>query len=108
MSTTVSESERQALIAEADVAHAQYPQYRNHWDDWTVVEMTKRISARGRVQFEKGDRVLCSPETQTEKVPQRGKSGAPYSEWPEVEFAVCYSARTGIDTLVRMASVRRI
>jgi len=96
-----------AIRAEANARHAQYPQYAGAWDDWHLVTVTKRISSRGGVAFEKGEIALCKPTTRMDKIPVRGKS-LPYDEWPEVEFATLYSRRNGVNTAVRVRDVRRV
>ncbi len=98
----------ETLRAEAERSHAQWPQYRNHWDGWRVVEVTKRQTGKGRrVQFEAGDVALAEPDTRRERVAPRG-TPVPYEEWPVVEFVTVHSWRTGIDTSVRAANVQEV
>jgi hypothetical protein len=70
---------RAALVAEADTAHLQYPQYREHWDGWRVAEVTRRFRTKLGVAFEPGDLVLVSPETYDEKVAPRSRTPLPYA-----------------------------
>jgi hypothetical protein len=39
----------------AKAAHKDFPQYRNHWDGWTLFRVLKRIKTKGGVAFEAGD-----------------------------------------------------
>ncbi len=94
--------------ADAEQAHARYPQYANHWDDWRIAEITRRVRTKSGVAFERGDLVLVAPTTYTEKVPPRGQPFAEYHEWPEREFATAYSFRTGNDTAVLATEVREV
>lgn len=101
------EALRAKLVAQANAAHAQYPQYAGHWDAWRLAEVTRRQTGKSGLQFETGDLTLVSPETRTDKIPPRGTS-LPYAQWPEVLFTTAYSFRTGNDTAVRADRIREI
>lgn len=97
----------ETMRATAEAAHAQYPQYAGHWDDWTVGMVTKRIRTKSGVAFEKGDQVMVSPDTRSERIPPRGLDKyRPYDEWPVKQFRTCYSFRNQIDTSVPADAVR--
>lgn len=49
------------LIAEADAEHAEFPQYRNHWNQWIAVRALRDIKHRGMVVVPAGDAVLMDP-----------------------------------------------
>lgn len=107
-SAATIESLRQALIAEAAAAHAQYPQYEGHWDGWRVAEVTRRQVSKGRREaFRAGELVLVAPDTRHERVAPKG-SMVEYDQWPMVEFATAYSRSNKIDTAVRAANIREV
>lgn len=95
------------LRREADAAHAEWPQYVGHWDDWRVAQVTRKVSTKQGVAFEAGDLVLVAPAVTTERVPPCGK-GVEYSEWPERAFAKAYSHRNAIDTNVLVGLIREV
>lgn len=93
------------LRAEAEAAHAQYPQYAGHWDGWRVAVITKRIRTKFGVAFERGDHVLVSPDTRQERViPKRATD--PQFETRTV--ATAYSWRNRIDTSVDARYVQEL
>lgn len=49
------------LTSEAEATHAEYPQYRDHWNDWTVAVAKRDVKSRGAVIVSKGDSVLFNP-----------------------------------------------
>lgn len=52
-----------AIRETAERDHAQYPQYRGHWDGWTAVKFRKVVkNKRGQVAFEPGDISIVSPD----------------------------------------------
>jgi hypothetical protein len=103
----VIEHLRQALIAEAAAANAQYPQYAGHWDSYRVAEVTRNVGKPSRRAFRAGELVLVASSTYTERVaPKRGM--VPYEQWPLVEFATAYSRSNGIDTAVRATDIREV
>jgi hypothetical protein len=104
----VLEHLRRALITEAAAAHAQYPQYEGHWDNWRVAEITRRVRTKMGVAFQAGDLVLVAPQTTTEKVAPRSRQPIAYEDWPTKEFATAYSRRNGIDTAVPVPYVREV
>ena len=55
----------QELIDQANSTHAQYPQYKGHWDTWLVAEAKRNIRIRGRQVAAKGDQVLFNPASFT-------------------------------------------
>lgn len=99
---------RVALVAEADTAHLQHPQYREHWGGWRVAEVTRRIRTKLGVAFEPGDLVLVSPKTYDEKVAPSSRSILPYAEWPTKTFGTAYSRRNGVDTAVPVRDIREV
>lgn len=74
------------ILAIAMSAHAEFPQYENHWDDWIVVEINQDVVTKAGQAFVKGDRVLMEPPS---KAALFGNFGAFY-----------YSIRNGMDTLL--------
>ncbi|MEK6443690.1 hypothetical protein [Pseudonocardia sp. T1-2H] len=76
--------------AEAEAAHAAYPQYLGHWTDWTLVEITEHVRTKSGIAFEPGDLVLANPK-----------------RWDSM-FVTCYSYRNGVDTSVPSSFVRAI
>jgi hypothetical protein len=111
MATNLTESELTARAAEiraqANAAHAQYPHYAGHWDNWTLMEITRKVQRHGRVMFERGEVVLVSPEVERERLPMRGRD-LPYSQWPMVELSTAYSVRSSGDVVVRTAWLRKV
>jgi hypothetical protein len=57
----LAESLRLALIAEADAAHVQYPQYRGHWDGWVLVRFKRNVTTKMGRAFDKGEIALAKP-----------------------------------------------
>ena len=53
------------LIAAADAAHAQYPQYAGHWDGWVAMRATREVRTKGGVRVTAGEVVLVDPATLT-------------------------------------------
>lgn len=90
------ETVRAALVAEAEHTHAQYPQYRNHWDGYGLASITRRSKTKFGVAFEAGDIVLARPENN------------PADPYGGRESITCYSFRNGIDTSVLVRNVRRL
>lgn len=84
---------------EAIRAHAEYPRYEGHWDDWVLARITSRISTRLGVAFEKGDLVLVHPDVET-----LGE----FSRYPGRQTRTAYSFRTAVDTCVRADYVQLI
>jgi hypothetical protein len=74
---------RRAVEAAAEAEHAAYPQYVGHWagPEWVLVRLTRRITTKLGLAFERGDVTL-------------GKRGPITGEW------TVYSLRNGIDTAV--------
>lgn len=105
---SVLESLRQALIAEAADAHAQYPQYEGHWDTWRVAEITRPVRTKMGQAFRAGELALVAPETYTEKVAPRSRQPIAYENWPTKTFATAYSRSNGIDTSILATYVREV
>ena len=61
--TTTRPTTLAGLKAEAEAAHAQFPQYKGHWDGWKLARITRRIRTKLGVAFEPGDVVLAKDET---------------------------------------------
>lgn len=49
------------IRSHANEAHTAYPQYRGHWDGWTLAKIRRRIDTKAGVCFEPGDVVLVAP-----------------------------------------------
>lgn len=55
------EQVRQGLLRDANASHAEYPQYANYWDDWSVVQVNKLICWKNYKRYPmlaEGDLVL--------------------------------------------------
>lgn len=78
------------LRATAAAAHAQYPQYKGHWDGWVVAQIKRQIRTKAGVAFTKGEWVLAKPEI------REGKQldGSTYRS------VTCYSVSNKMDTSV--------
>lgn len=50
-----------AFKAEAEAAHAQYPQYQGHWDGWVLGQLTRTVRTKLGVAGVKGELVLMAP-----------------------------------------------
>lgn len=78
------------LLRQADAAHVQYAQYKDHWNDWTPVVVAKGQRSKSGQGFIEGDIVLMSPES------YKPESGTRMN----TTFRTCYSWRTGINTSI--------
>lgn len=60
----MNNTEMQSLIntirAEAEAKHAKYPQYKNHWDGWFLVRITRKIETKAGLCFDKGEIALAT------------------------------------------------
>jgi hypothetical protein len=84
MTTTTKYSEiKQALIAQADAQHAQYPQYANYWDNWVVAKINKTIKLRGKDVAFVNNYVLVNPNS---------FGTNPESRFPNVVWCTAYFA----------------
>lgn len=57
---------RAMLIVSAEMRHAEFPQYRGHWDGWKVARATQTLQWRGYpgpdyTMLREGDLVLVEP-----------------------------------------------
>jgi hypothetical protein len=52
-----------ALIAAADAAHTEFPQYAGHWDRWVAIVADRDVKHRGRVVVPAGTAVLMDPSS---------------------------------------------
>lgn len=53
---------REALIDMAEANHAEYPQYRGHWDAWKLAELTSdTFTKTGQLRAPAGTLVLVGP-----------------------------------------------
>lgn len=77
------------LKKDANYAHRQFPQYAGHWDAWVLGRITKKISTKGGLAFEKGDVVLVNPNSLTYQIPEGPKKG--------IVSPTCYSFRCKVD-----------
>lgn len=41
-----------------DNLHSQYPQYKNHFDDWQMVTVTQDVTTKAGQAFKAGDKTL--------------------------------------------------
>jgi len=73
------------LIAVAEDQHAQYPQYRGHWDTWSVGTLRKDIKSRGAVIGVRGENVLVDPDSLTKPDDPEVVAG-----WRRAGFIVAY------------------
>lgn len=96
LTTTEAEAIRQSLIAEANRAHAQYPQYKGHWDGFILVRATRVMRGKGGLYAEAGELLLAQPEV---------SPPSPYDRYPGVAFRTMYSNRLGWDFSQRDAWV---
>jgi hypothetical protein len=82
---------KQAIIEQAEAAHARYPQYAGHWsgEEWKLVKVNRRIVSKLGVAFEVGDVTIARPD------PYDERDNAGRLLW----FA--YSTRNNVDTAVR-------
>lgn len=74
---------RAEVIEQAEAAHAQYPQYRGHWDgdEWVLVQFKRRVTTKLGDAFLPGDITLARMDDDT--------------------YPTAYSLRNRIDTSVR-------
>ena len=81
---------KQAIIEQANRDHAQYPQYRGHWDgpEWILVRFKKAIKTKMGLAFERGDVTVARAD--------RGGDS---------KYITAYSFRNRIDTSVPLKAV---
>jgi hypothetical protein len=93
----MNNTEQQVLIetirAEAEAKHAQYPQYKGHWDGWFLIRMTRRVRSKLGVAFEKGEIALAKEDD--------------FPDGPRQMF-VAYSRRNNVDTLIGFDKAKRV
>ena len=84
-----------AIAAEAQRAHARWPQYAGHWetDEWRVVRVTRRVRTKLGVAFEAGDLTILRIEPPDERF------GLP-------ALHMAYSWRNRCDTAIRPTHYR--
>lgn len=83
-----------ALKADAERAHASYPQYAGYWDSHFLGRVKRTVRTKMGVAFEKGDLALV------------GEYEAPESiEGLKVSCFSCYSNRNGCETVLRKKDV---
>jgi len=80
---------KSTIKAKAEAAHAAYPQYKNHWNGWALVQVTKIVKTKFGVAFLKGEMSLGKYE-------------------PETGFWTVYSVSNKIDTSVNAKHVKVI
>lgn len=85
---------KEQLVAQADKAHAKFPQYKNHWSGkkWFVAEIRKNITTAFGQAFRKGDVVLAKKD---------GSFGG-------IPVVMCYSYRTRIDTSIEASCIKEV
>lgn len=90
---------RNLIVATADEAHAQYPQYAGHWNgpEWQLGEVARQVRTKSGVAFRRGDIVLFRERTEEEC-----RAGCAPG------FVTAYSVRNGIDTSVPAGYVHAI
>jgi hypothetical protein len=86
-----------ALKADADQSHAQFPQYKGHFDGYALCRVKKTIKTKAGIAFEKGDLAIMTPF----------KSFDVYNHAFDSTMTV-YSARNGVDTVVRSCDVESV
>jgi hypothetical protein len=98
---TLIETLTSRFRAEAEAKHAQYPQYKGHWDGWGLVQVTRRVKTKCGEAFKKGeialgkrDEPVVDPTLHPETLAQLNRPS----------YTV-YSRSNGIDTLVRASQV---
>lgn len=76
--------QKEQIVEQAALAHAEYPQYDGHWDgpEWFLVKFTRRVRTKSGVAFEPGDVSIA-------RSPEDGD-----------EYPTAYSLRNKIDTSV--------
>lgn len=90
MTKTTQQATITALRTEAEAKHADYPQYKGHWDGWFLIDITHRVVGRLGTSFEKGDYALAKVDE------------------TRPDAFTAYSTRTGWDTLVPMTKAVRV
>jgi hypothetical protein len=82
---------RSKLISQAEAAHAQYPQYRGHWDNWILGRVKRRVTMRKTGwHIEKGTLLLMEPQAEPLTMgPYVGKN-----------FRIVYSPVSNMDTSI--------
>ena len=87
----MSQELRAKLIADAEAAHAQYPQYKGHWDNWILGRVKRRIAMRKTGwHLEKGTVLLMEPQAEPLGMgPHAGE-----------DFRIVYSPVSNMDTSV--------
>lgn len=91
------QEQKRRVIAAADAAHTQYPQYAGHWDglEWALARVRKPIRTKMGLSFEKGDITIVKPDD-IEPSPYHAHKGP---------FVVAYSLRTHIDTSIALRDI---
>jgi hypothetical protein len=69
-----------ALKADAERTHAQYPQYKGHWDNYRLCRVKKTIKTKMGVAFEKGDLAIMVEFEGSDIAPQLKGSLTVYSQ----------------------------
>jgi hypothetical protein len=86
----IREIVRKGVREQAVAKHAQYPQYKGHWDgdEWFVVRLKRKVRTKMGVAFEKDELTIARDPDDRDR-----EAGLPIS--------VCaYSVSNGIDTWV--------
>lgn len=98
MTPSTIAADKARLLAEADAAHEQYPQYRGHFDGYVVAEAVRDLvhPKWGDLLLAKGERCLIDParirreegcdEVMVTAYFARNLSGCDTS-WPVADFA---------------------
>jgi hypothetical protein len=80
--------------AEAQVA--AYPQYKGHFDSYILVQVTRKVTTKGGLAFNKNELALAKAETHSPECgPFVGK-----------QFRTVWSANNGCDVSIPESSVR--
>lgn len=66
--TTIAPGVLEALTAEAEAQHSQYPHYAGHWDGWVVAVAKRPVRSRGKEVVAKGEAVLFDPASRRKLV----------------------------------------
>lgn len=72
-------------------AHAEYPQFNNHWQNWKLVRLKRSVTTKAGQAFVEGDFALMSNSANKDQ--QRR------------QFRTVYSIRNGVDTSIALADI---
>lgn len=96
---SLKEAYRQELIAAASAAHANFPQYKGHWDDFVLVRVTATIKTVLGLAFGKGEIALAAKERHL----GTGMVNGFFCD--DIPSLTVYSVRNECDTIISPAKV---